>query len=829
MTNFVGIDLGTSNSAICVYDGQKTKIIKSPEQNDVTPSVIYFDKRSKFVGKKAYDLAARSPENSALKFKRLMGTNTPIKIKSTDTVMTPEECSAEILKCCFGYLPEEIRNDPEVATVITVPAAFNQMQRDATMTAADIAGIGKVALMQEPVAAVLSEMRIKNSDGTFLIFDLGGGTLDLALATSLKGRVSIESHGGIEMCGGADFDKAILNEVVSNWLKDTFSLPEDFITNEKYKKLIRLALWASEQAKIELSSKDDSLIILNESEINLQDENGNDIYLDIPLNRNIYGKLIENKINEAIEAARETIKKAGLTSDDIDRIVFVGGPTQYKPLRDKISKELAISTSNEVNPMTAVAEGASIFAESIDWSDISRGRKSNRGEFSSGGKLNISFSFISRTPDSNSKIAIKLPEKLNEKTELQIESLDTGWSSGRIALEDKMIVDVALSKLGENKFKVTVYSSKGSPIKIDNELIIITKTAAIIDAIPSSSSIGVEVSTKNANIKSIIYMIREGDPLPKKGSLKFRANETLKAGTQNSLNFILREGELKNAEDNKIIGVFKIHGNDFELGEIQKNDELICDFEVLDSGQIKLLVSVEKLKSSFLSKENFYSRQEGQINYSQAYDQINSEVKDIEDKLDEISNKVEDSEIDKVINKISNAKDLNKNNTDPETSKQAMDYVQEAKKILSRIKDKHKSSIQQLELDRIKEFYESSVKQYARESEQESFKNLFQSAQMSIDKETTEFENIIENIRGNNWEILWREDDFVISVFEQARAMPENYADHQKYENLLVQGDEALLAKDMNKFRAVVLQFYTIKIHNFTVDNTSIKSNISVY
>ena len=120
MKNYVGIDLGTTNSAICVYDGENVRLFKSPDQNDVTPSAIFIDRRgNKYLGRRAYDSAAQSPDNAATKFKRMMGTSTPIKLPAVNVTMTPEECSAEILKICFGYLPEEIRNDPETGTVIT--------------------------------------------------------------------------------------------------------------------------------------------------------------------------------------------------------------------------------------------------------------------------------------------------------------------------------------------------------------------------------------------------------------------------------------------------------------------------------------------------------------------------------------------------------------------------------------------------------------------------------------------------------------------------------------------------------------------------------------
>jgi molecular chaperone DnaK len=238
MKNFVGIDLGTTNSAICSYDGSATQIWKSPEQNDVTPSAIYIDRRgNKYVGKRAYDSAPHSPDNSAMLFKRLMGTKTPIHISAVNLTKTPEECSSEVLRVLFGYLPEEIRNDSDTGTVITVPAAFNQMQKEATMQAASMAGLGKVALMQEPVAAVMSVMRTRNTDGMFLIYDLGGGTLDVAIAESIGGRVNLLAHGGIAMCGGRDFDRTLVDNVVRPWLLDNFDLPEDFSVNPDFKSL----------------------------------------------------------------------------------------------------------------------------------------------------------------------------------------------------------------------------------------------------------------------------------------------------------------------------------------------------------------------------------------------------------------------------------------------------------------------------------------------------------------------------------------------------------------------------------------------------------------
>jgi molecular chaperone DnaK len=829
MKNYVGIDLGTTNSAICSYDGENVRLYKSPFQNDVTPSAIFIDKRgNKYIGSRAYDQAAQNPDNAATKFKRMMGTSTPMKLSAVDIVMTPEECSAEILKECFGYLPEEIRNDPETGTVITVPAAFNQMQKDATMAAAEMAGIGNVALMQEPVAAVMSEMRVKKSDGTFLVYDLGGGTLDIAIATSTKGRVNIQAHGGIAMCGGTDFDRAILDNIVKPWIVENFKLPDDFMSQDKYKKLIRLASWSSEKAKISLSSKEDSIISLTDNELNIQDEEGNDIYLDVSISRKEFDKLIEDRVNDSITAARETIEKAGLTANDIERVVFVGGPTQYKPLRDKVSFELGIASSTDVNPMTAVAEGAAIFAESIDWTTENRGRKTNRGEMSISGKLDLKLSYISRTPELKAKIAVKIIGDVINGAEFQIDSLDTGWSSGKNKLKDGAIIEVDLAKPGENNFKLFVFDSKGGPIKIAENKITISRTAASIDAIPASSSIGIEVINKSGGAE-LAYLVKEGEPLPKKGEIIFKAGENLKAGSVDALHFILREGEIKNpVQDNNFIGEFKILGTDFEQGEIAINDDLICKYEVLDSGQVFISVSVPKLKSDFDANKNFYSRQEGQIDFTTAANQIHDQIESLKNKVKTISAQVKDEKLDEVSNKIDTASNISSNESDPDIAKQAMENIQEAKKLLAIVRKSNLKLIRQMDLNSCKKFFDDTVRQHAKPSETSSFDNLVKTCQNNIDSNASEFENNLQSLRYRNWDILERQDWFVIDMFKRYSEEPWRFTNPNIHASLVEKGNEAIKADDMGALRNILGHFSAIRISTNDEDDILSSSNIKL-
>jgi molecular chaperone DnaK (HSP70) len=216
---------------------------------------------------------------------------------------------------------------------------------------------GASRLMQEPVAAVMSVMRQRKNDGVFVVYDLGGGTLDIAIAESIAGRVNLLAHGGIAMCGGRDFDRILFDNVVKPWLLENFDLPEDLAANPQFKSLLRMATWATEKAKIELSQKEEAVVSLPETELGVRDQSGEEIYIDIAIDRKRYDALIASKVEESIQSARETLEKAGLSPHDVERVVFVGGPTHYKPLRDKVAFELGIAPSTDVNPMTAVAEG----------------------------------------------------------------------------------------------------------------------------------------------------------------------------------------------------------------------------------------------------------------------------------------------------------------------------------------------------------------------------------------------------------------------------------------------------------------------------------------
>jgi len=826
MNNFIGIDLGTTNSAICSYDGEHLRLWKSPVQNDVTPSVIYFDRRSSYIGSRAYDLEPHSPGNAAKLFKRYMGTSTPMGIPEVGRTMTPEECSAEILKVLFGYLPEDIRNSEEIGTVITVPAAFNQMQKDATIKAAEMAGIGRVALMQEPVAAVMSVMQEYHTDGSFLIYDLGGGTLDIAIADSLSGRVSLLAHGGIEMCGGRDFDRAIVNNLIKPWLMENFNLPENFVSDDKFKKLVRLANWATEKAKIELSSKEESMIQMSESEVRMNDLEDNEIYLDIPLNRSMLDPLIEPMIMETIEAARNTIRQSGMDASDLERIVFVGGPTHYKPLRDKVAFELGLRGSTEVNPMTAVALGAALFAESIDWSSQTHGRKSSRGQVNTSGKnMNIQFKYSARTSDVKTRILVGECADISG-FEFQIDNLDTGWSSGRMPLTQRATLEVSLPKKGINTFKIFVFDTNGGPVALDEDRITIMRSAVTVDAIPVSHSMCIEVLDRAGGTSEPCNIIKAGDHLPKTGQEIFKTIESLKAGSPNAINFKIWEGEIAYPiQDNQYIGLFEITGADLEEGVIPAGTELHVEYQILDSGNLILEVSIPFIGASFRSR-NLYSSEAAKVNYAANAKRTIEDGHQMMDRLDAISTQVDDDKLDQAKDKLSKAASLHSEEDDPEVCKKAADDVLEAKKLLAQTRQEHLKEIRQMDLDSMTAFFEESIRQFAKPVEVSQYEKLLKTAQRAIDRNNSSFERHLDELRSKNSEILWRQDWFVIDRFKNMADESYLFLDQDKYQELVQAGQQAIAQDNIQELRDILASLYSSRVGSVSEDEMLAVANI---
>jgi molecular chaperone DnaK len=537
------------------------------------------------------------------------------------------------------------------------------------------------------------------------------------------------------------------------------------------------------------------------------DRGKEEIYFDIPLRREAYDELISGRIASSIEAARETLSSAGLSPADIGSIVFIGGPTNYGPLRDRVSNELGIPGTHDVNPMTAVAEGAGMFAESIDWNARTRSRKTLRGHIESSETLNLSFSYNARTSDQRARIIARVAGSAPHGCEFQADSMDTGWTSGRARLADGATLEVPLPNEGENTFRMTVFDPRGSQIKLESNMIVITRAAATIGAIPASHSVGVEVLEKLGGKSALEYLVRKGDALPKKGRKSFKAAEPLAAGSRGSLNFKLWEGEIRDPlTDNRPIGVFKISGSDLDGGTIPAGADLECEYEILDSGHIDVRFSVPSIGGTFHSDKNFYSRQEGQVDYSSAASSVISSGRKTLSRIHEIKLIVDDSRLVDARSKIEAAVAIDPSKADVESIQGADEDIRTAKRLLSLVRDEHLRDIRSLDLDKAVSTFENDLRKYASPAEAADFTNLSATARRSIDRDDSDFEMYLGKLEGMNFGIQWRQDWFIVEVFKRWTGIPQIFSDRRRFDELVVEGERFISEGAAEKLRGVMME-----------------------
>ena len=821
---YIGIDLGTTNSAIVGNSKAELKIYKTTDGSDTLASVIYTDKRGhRLYGKRAYDQALLSPENVAARFKRLMGTSSKIDFEASQTSMTPEECSAEILKILMGQAFTESGENQVEGAVITIPAAFNQMQSEATIRAAKQAGLSQVALLQEPIAAAMAVMsQVKNKNGQFLVYDIGGGTFDLALVQSIAGAINIISHEGINMLGGTDFDRAIVNEYVRPWLLENFDLPHDFQKNEKYSRLIGIARLAAEKAKIELSSSETEIIFASDEEVRIKDEKGNEIYLDVELTRQQLEDLIAEDIERTIQLTRKILKDNGYTHEDIDRIVFVGGPTKMPFIRNKVPQELGIPADLQIDPMTAVALGAAIYAESREWDGETTKRKTSRANNTITEGINLKFDHPSRTSDDKAKIRIKAEADSADKGfEVQIDS-SSGWTSGRIEIRENNTVEVPLTDMGENSFRVSVYDNAGKPVNEASDTYTIVRTHASSAGIPATHTISVKVRAGSENILTPI--IEKGTPLPAKGESKFKATHDLKSGDiENYFGIELYQDEgAKEPALNLFIGPFRISGDSLEPGmRIREGDDVVFNWEMSDSGLLKASVDFPSVGQTF-DTSNFYVDQDGH----QAFDRDGVKIaenvlSDTEQELNELKELTENKqseEIEKIQKDLEKQKKNLMSSSDADTTRSVTESSRHIRQSISAIKNAPENKARVLG----KELYEtvSTFDEHAREHVDEKTQELFdlnekhavECLSRGTDKDVNDAESHIEAMRSTVMKGLWNNPEFLLNALVRASETSHLATDKQKYEQLIQKGKKAIEANDVDELRMVLFNLNDLKI-----------------
>ena len=348
MSKIIGIDLGTTNSAVAVLEGKEAKIITNPEGNRTTPSVVSFKDGETQVGEVAKRQAITNP-NTISSIKRHMGEE-GYKVTVDGKDYTPQEISAMILQYIKDYA-ESYLGEKVTQAVITVPAYFNDAQRQATKDAGKIAGLKVERIVNEPTAAALAYgLNKTDKDEKILVYDLGGGTFDVSILELGDGVFQVLSTNGDTHLGGDDFDNAIMNWLIENFKKDNgIDLSQDKMAMQRLKD-------AAEKAKKDLSGVTSAQISLP---FIAAGESG-PLHLETTLTRAKFNELTHDLVEKTRIPVQNALNDAGLTNDDIDEVILVGGSTRIPAVKELVKDETGHTPNESVNPDEAVALGAAI-------------------------------------------------------------------------------------------------------------------------------------------------------------------------------------------------------------------------------------------------------------------------------------------------------------------------------------------------------------------------------------------------------------------------------------------------------------------------------------
>lgn len=823
---YIGIDLGTSNSVIAGVHEGAAQVFRPTDGGEVLPSAIYIDKRGhRLYGRRAYDQAMMTPENVAIGFKRLMGTATPLEVAGQ--TLTPEECAAEIIRQLLGQATTELGTDAYDGVVISIPASFNQMQSEATLRAAKLAGIDKVDFVQEPVAAALAAMADAKRSGKFLIYDFGGGTFDIALVESEHGEIRILAQAGVNMLGGRDFDRMIVSEVIRPWLLANFDLPENFLRDKTYARLVRLASLAAERAKIDLSTLEETSVFASDDEVRLTDESETEIFLDAPITRSQFEELIRESVQNTIDLIRSLLEENEVAPADVDRIVFVGGPSRIPLVRRMVTETLGIVADLKVDPMTAVAEGAAYYCEGRLWSDKpsetakpESAAKPTSGHAELEEEPDLTCDYASRTADDKAMVTVRLTKEMPGR---KFRLTGDDWESEALDVADGLQIEVPLAVIGENSFKSQIIMENGA-IEDLAELIKITRLVGSTSSVPATQTIAVKVrKSVESEENSFETLVKKGDKLPASGQLQLRAGTNLKGGAPGYIGFEVFQVEYPDrVELNLCVGLFRIEGADLPQGQmIRVGDEIVFDWHMTEGGVLQASVNLPS-NNIALHSHRFYTPQAAEISFggNDGVSFARSVLARAQEEWGDLAAAVgplAGPEITLLQSRLEEQVEILEESTDdPDAIRRVCEEGRFIRQDTVRLGRKHMGALLQRQLGKVQAAFNRVVRSKAEESEKASFDDLAGKIQKIIDADhevAYPAANLfLSDMRRIFFTVAWRDPGYVLAWFKQLEKDAWLFADQNELATMVQEGHKLIDANDNEALRTLVIKMMDARI-----------------
>lgn len=566
-----GIDLGTTNSEIAVLKGTEIEVFKNNEGFEYTPSAVWIDQKNRlWVGRQAKERLEEDSENAFGEFKLQMGTTEEKLFAQSGKRMKPEELSAEVLKALRTTVKQRTGEDLEAA-VITVPAAFELPQSDATNRAAQLAGLKQSPLLQEPVAAALAHGFQSTSDKVFwLVYDFGGGTFDAAVIQVRDGVIQVVNHGGDNHLGGKLIDYAIVDELLIPAITREHKFSDFRRGNTKWRSAIAKLKTKAEEAKIRVSENESAEIIIDYL---CQDDNGRPVSFDFELKKADVERLAEPFILRSINICKKVLADKRLGAGNIEKVILVGGPSIMPYLRSRLSDKyegLGIPLDFRGDPLTVVARGAAVFA-GTQRLKVGVSQPVAEGQFA------VELDYKPMGPDTEplvggKVIAVRSKDFTNFTVEFINATTRPPWRSGKLGLgpDGSFVTNLFAEKGHSNTFEIELSDPTSRRIETIPATFQYTVGMVITDQ-PLIHSVG--VATAGNEIR---WFFEKGSPLPARRRDLFKtAFEVHQGKAGDVIRIPVMEGENQRADRNRKIGALEI-----SAFEVKRNVPAGSDVEV---------------------------------------------------------------------------------------------------------------------------------------------------------------------------------------------------------------------------------------------------------
>jgi len=559
MINY-GIDLGTTNSLIAEFNRGVVEVFKNPIGfKETLPSMVGFRNDRILIGEQAKTYAERDPMSVASRFKRKMGTTETIKIKAINGSKTPVELSAFVLKELKSFI--HTGETPESA-VITIPASFDTVQSNATKEAGVQAGFKQVILLQEPIAASLAFANKSKADdldnSQWIVYDLGGGTFDVALIRIVEGELKVVDHEGDNYLGGSDFDAALVENIIVPELGKLGRF-SDLVTNLKSETGKFNNLWFSllaraEEAKIELSSRQSAEIDLNAIS-SLKDDDGKTISGTITITRSEFEAQIKSYVEATASMLSRILTRNSLRSSELRFVLMVGGSTYIPYVRKRIEEIMGIPVNTGIDPTNAIAVGAAYYAATKE------AKVENVAPVALAPKaLHVRASYVRASREPEELFSARI-EGDTAGLFYRIVRDDGAYDSGLKRLTNRIVEELPLQANAFNTFSFRVVDSQSKVVPTDVGSIEIAQGKYSVAGQPVPDDLCLVKDDPSNNDTKLDIIFRRNAILPANAKKTVEVDKTIRKGSDDELRIMVVEGPVENhSTTNKPIGLLVITG-----------------------------------------------------------------------------------------------------------------------------------------------------------------------------------------------------------------------------------------------------------------------------